>query len=307
MSTTYIFVIITAIAAFFTVMPTLTFAATLERRTKFIIYDNKNTEVMVSTSRDDVLEDALADCWPTKKYAIIVPGWRESCNTSWTIELREKLIANRGGCIICMDYRDYNEDYGFLLVNFKTIANLLTDKLKVLRELAFDSSSSYLFGFSFGARLIAKAATDLGTKQIGTIHLCEPAGPGFDGLRNADPKMAAVHSQCIHTASGGYGTRERTCHQNWNMGNCGESQIGQRPFPLGNHGLCPVFYISAFDNVFAAVKKTEACQQPINERDAINLPHNQTIRMGYYQNVSSMIDLNETNLYAITSRDPPFN
>lgn len=116
------------------------------------------------------------------------------------------------------------------------------------------------------------------------------AGPGFDGGKNADPKMAAIRSQCIHTASGGYGTRERTCHQNWLMGNCGEQQIGQRyghtkfrwkrkairsdsfgpalvcvptptiyfraklkfrnyftiekcfifrPFPLGNHGLCP--------------------------------------------------------------------
>lgn len=54
------------------------------------------------------------------------------------------------------------------------------------------------------------------------------AGPGFDGGKNADPKMAAIHSQCIHTASGGYGTRERTCDQNWLMGNCGEQQIGQR-------------------------------------------------------------------------------
>lgn len=58
--------------------------------------------------------------------------------------------------------------------------------------------------------------------------VCEPAGPGFDGSKNADPKMAAINSQCIHTASGGYGTRERACHQNWLMGNCGESQVGQR-------------------------------------------------------------------------------
>lgn len=58
--------------------------------------------------------------------------------------------------------------------------------------------------------------------------VCEPAGPGFDGSKNADPKVAAIQSQCIHTASGAYGTRERTCHQNWLLGNCGESQIGQR-------------------------------------------------------------------------------
>lgn len=63
-----------------------------------------------------------------------------------------------------------DDDYGFLLINFKAIAQILTDKLEVLRDLAFDSSASYLFGFSFGARLIAKAATDFGPKQIGTIH-----------------------------------------------------------------------------------------------------------------------------------------
>lgn len=60
------------------------------------------------------------------------------------------------------------------------------------------------------------------------LSVCEPAGPGFDNPKDADPKMAAINSQCIHTASGGYGTRERNCHQNWIMGNCGESQIGQR-------------------------------------------------------------------------------
>lgn len=58
--------------------------------------------------------------------------------------------------------------------------------------------------------------------------VCDPAGPGFDGTNTSSPITAALNSQCIHTASGGYGTRERNCHQNWNMGNCGESQIGQR-------------------------------------------------------------------------------
>lgn len=62
-----------------------------------------------------------------------------------------------------------NEDYGFMLINFKAIAQILTDKLNVLRDLSFDSSAAYLFGFSFGARLIAKAATDFGPQQIGKI------------------------------------------------------------------------------------------------------------------------------------------
>lgn len=63
-----------------------------------------------------------------------------------------------------------DEDYGFLLRNYKSIAKILTNKLQVLRDLDFDSSEAYLFGFSFGARLIVKAATDFGPKKIGTIH-----------------------------------------------------------------------------------------------------------------------------------------
>lgn len=65
--------------------------------------------------------------------------------------------------------------------------------------------------------------------------MCEPAGPGFDGMKNSDPTTAAISSQCIHTASGGYGTRERLCHQNWLMGNCGERQVGQRYVMHINH------------------------------------------------------------------------
>lgn len=80
-----------------------------------------------------------------------------------------------------------------------------------------------------------------------------------------------------------------------------------RPFPFGNHGLCPVFYNYAFANVFAAVEKSETCRQPITERDATELPHKRTVRMGYYQNMRNMSKLNEVNLYAVTSRDPPFN
>lgn len=56
-----------------------------------------------------------------------------------------------------------------MLVHFKAIARILTDKLFALRDLAFDSSLAYMFGFSFGARLITRAAIDFGPKEIGTI------------------------------------------------------------------------------------------------------------------------------------------
>lgn len=91
------------------------------------------------------------------------------------------------------------------------------------------------------------------------------------------------------------------------MGNCGESQIAQRPFPNGNHGLCTQFYNSAFDNLFVAVEKNKTCRQRLNERDATDLPPDKVIRMGFYQNVHHMPELNGVNLYAITTRDSPFN
>lgn len=50
---------------------------------------HSNTEVFVSTSIDDNLENALESCWPTKKYALIVHGWRESCETPWAKVLRD--------------------------------------------------------------------------------------------------------------------------------------------------------------------------------------------------------------------------
>lgn len=60
------------------------------------------------------------------------------------------------------------------------------------------------------------------------LVVCEPAGPDFDNATTVDPKLAALDTQCIHTAAGGLGTVERRCHQDWLMGYCGISQVGAR-------------------------------------------------------------------------------
>lgn len=65
-----------------------------------------------------------------------------------------------------MDYRAYDEDYGYLFVNFKNIAQVLTDKLNALKEAGFRGERAYFFGFSFGARLITKAGIDFGEQQL---------------------------------------------------------------------------------------------------------------------------------------------
>lgn len=86
---------------------------------------------------------------------------------------RIDLIDHRGGCVVCMDYQEYNYDYGFMLGYFKAIAQILSDKLNVLHSMSFQSDSAYLFGFSYGARLIVEATNNLRPMQIGTIH-CTP-------------------------------------------------------------------------------------------------------------------------------------
>lgn len=135
------------------------------------------------------------------------------------------LLNHRDGCVICMDYSDYNRDYPFLVTHFKSVAKVLTDKLVELRGKGFRYSDAFLFGFSYGSRLITRAGNDIGQKQLGVIHLCDPAGPGFDKHTNsADPRTAAQFSQCIHTNSKGRGTEERNCDQNWSLGHCGEWQ-----------------------------------------------------------------------------------
>lgn len=80
------------------------------------------------------------------------------------------LLNNREGCLICMDYSDYNKEYPFLITHFKHITKVLVDKLICLRDKGMRLGDSYLFGFSYGARLIARAGNDIGPKQLGIIH-----------------------------------------------------------------------------------------------------------------------------------------
>lgn len=80
-----------------------------------------------------------------------------------------------------------------------------------------------------------------------------------------------------------------------------------RPFPNGNHGLCPKFYNSAFKYYYPAVKKNKICGQTIDVRDASDWPHDGSFRMGYFQKIDAKAaNLNEKNFYCNTTRDPPY-
>lgn len=65
-----------------------------------------------------------------------------------------------------MDYHAYNDDYGLLMLNFPKITLVLLDKLNALKAAGFQSDQAYLFGFSFGARLITSAGVLFGDREL---------------------------------------------------------------------------------------------------------------------------------------------
>lgn len=80
------------------------------------------------------------------------------------------LLNHRDGCLICMDYSDYNSEYPYLIAHFKTITKILKSELIYLREKGARLSDSFMFGFSYGARLIVRAGDEIGNKQLGIVH-----------------------------------------------------------------------------------------------------------------------------------------
>lgn len=125
---------------------------------------------------------------------------------------------------------------------------------------------------------------------------CDMAGPGFDVFKMEDPKLAAKNVQCIHTSINA-GTKQRNCHQNWLMGNCGYSQPAGNDLmgvycsltkscpneTLLNHNVCPYLYNSAFSHNFVA-NNYYNCS---SKRMARNLPVN--FKMGYMEKRKKLV------------------
>lgn len=115
----------------------------------------------------------LINCDTNEKYSLIVHGWRESCATLWVTDLVANLRKYRGGCIMCFDYSQYqsrlSDRYRPLVNNFMVIASTLTNILGKLEEVGFDPSNAFIFGFSYGARLVVQAAGSYGYQRVERI------------------------------------------------------------------------------------------------------------------------------------------
>jgi len=82
---------------------------------------------------------------------------------------------------------------------------------------------------------------------------------GFKVDKKLQP--AAKNVGCINT-SNNKGVNVYTCHQNYRMGSCGNSQAASStagPDPVDSHRLCPYFYNFAFTNDYVYSNDYYAC------------------------------------------------
>ncbi|XP_055603069.1 pancreatic lipase-related protein 2-like isoform X2 [Uranotaenia lowii] len=269
---------------------------------QLLVYNRSTSELAPIETNTDKTE--LTGCTPGEIWTLIVHGWREGTLTEWVPDMLNMFQKHRGGCVMFMVYANNIKDldyFGELVPQFDHLSDVLVDYLRFIEKAGFDPADGLLFGFSFGAHMSFEAGRRFGIKKLGRIDVCEPANPGFDSnveYSFLDPMVAAKKVQCIHT-SDSLGTSFRKCHINWNMGNCGKSQIAAGPYPKGSHGLCPYFYNSAFEHEFSPVPKPVQCSsnRPISEWP-------KGFRMGYYCDMDSGI---HGDLFSPTVKNPPYN
>lgn len=156
-----------------------------------------------------------------------------------------------------MRYGYYALDMNYFEVvrDFDGIAAVLAVAIRHCIGAGFAAIRTYLFGFSLGARACLYAASKLRPEhQLEQLDLCDPAGYGFDGHTehsNFDYTDLAQRVSCMHTSSF-FGTSERRCDFDWNMGECGTHQVAAVGL-TDSHKLCPMFWNAAFRNRFPAV------------------------------------------------------
>lgn len=81
-----------------------------------------------------------------------------------------ELHQYRGGCIICMNFTTFaNERYVRLVRSFDSIAHVLHIHLLELERIGFNLREGYMFGFSYGGRLVCEAARRIGIRIIKEI------------------------------------------------------------------------------------------------------------------------------------------
>ncbi|XP_052873394.1 uncharacterized protein LOC128278704 [Anopheles cruzii] len=269
----------------------------------FNYYNSSGDLVHVYNIAENNTYEYDSDCHPGGKFAIVVFGWKISCDKYFVQDLIGNLTKHRGGCVMCMSYDRFAQlaTYARLRRNFKDIHGVLRQKLDFLEKEGFSPNDGYLYGFSFGAQMVLAAAKDYGTRKLKQIDVCDIVGNGFDTSDTNAPnhRVAAKNVQCIHT-SRNYGTRHRSsCHQDWIMGDCGANQLAAPLSAWGSHGVCTLLYNSAFEHEFLAGPKPANCTADSELR---TWPVG--FRMGYQETPDPNV---RGQLFSPTFAEYPFN
>lgn len=110
-------------------------------------------------------------CDVNGKFAIVTHGFIESNKTAWTGDLISNLLKYRGGCVIFMDYYKFSnvQNYFELVYYFPNISAVLLKKLKQLSNSGVNDDNLFMYGFSYGARLVIDAGVNFGINRIKQI------------------------------------------------------------------------------------------------------------------------------------------
>lgn len=156
------------------------FCEDVEPNIKFVLY-NKGV-ASVSTFKNSITEQG---CDPNKNFSFVTHGWMGS-TALWVQDLISNLTAVRQGCIIFMNYSYYSDrlNYFDTISYFEPISKLVTKKLVQLRDGGASNDRIFMFGFSFGGRIVIEAALNYGTNLIGLIHCKNIRFGGAHALQN---------------------------------------------------------------------------------------------------------------------------
>lgn len=115
---------------------------------------------------------SLADqgCNMTGNFSLFAHGWQGSYSP-WIIDMINNLTFYRPGCVVFMNYSYFSDRYNYfeLLSFFKKISYVMTKKLRQISDEGVSGDQIFMFGFSFGARVVIEAALNFGIKKVAQI------------------------------------------------------------------------------------------------------------------------------------------
>lgn len=141
---------------------TFCYCANHEDHISFTVHLENKT--FVSTFNQSLSDQG---CNVNGNFSIIVHGWVGS-NAPWVQTLVGNLKTYRKGCVIFMNYGHFSDrpNYYESISHFKPVSNVLLKKLRQLKEEGVSGDSIFMFGFSFGGRIVIEAGVNFGTQEI---------------------------------------------------------------------------------------------------------------------------------------------